>query len=325
MRTKLKKIAVLTSGGDSPGMNNAISAIIKSAISSNIEPYVIYDGYSGLVNNKIVKVDLEFALKINNRGGTAIGTARLKEFQEEKIRQRAVENLKTNEIDGLIVIGGDGSYNGAMALSKMGVNCIALPGTIDNDINGTDATIGFDTTLNTVTDAIDRIRDTNNSHHRCGIIEVMGRYCGDIALYTSLGSAAEIVSSSENRLSVTELINQVQQLKTQQYRSILIIVSEHIYPNLNDVANKIEVATGFETRATILGHIQRGGKPLASDRLLATKMGILAVKALLNNKTGICLGIKNNDIIEYKIEVALEKNKTKKDLSLFVKHLSNIS
>lgn len=311
----MKKIAVLTSGGDSPGMNNAVSAVIKMALVNGIEPYIIKDGFKGLVNGDIELTNLNFAQKINNYGGTAIGTARMEEFRDQlEIRQNAANNLKKHKIDGLVIIGGDGSYNGALALSNLGIKCVALPGTIDNDIVCTDFTIGFDTTLNIVVDAIDRIRDTNNSHNRCGIIEVMGRHCGDIALFTGLGSGVEIISSSQSILSQDEIINRVKKFKENNYRSVLIVVSENLY-DVSNLAKEIETQTKYVTRATTLGHIQRGGRPSANDRLLATKMGYEAVHQLLNNKSGICLAINDNKIKAYDLKTALNlKRKLNDDI-----------
>lgn len=315
----MKKIAVLTSGGDSPGMNNAVSAVIKMALVNGIEPYIIKDGFKGLVNGDIELTNLNFACKINNYGGTAIGTARITDFKTQiEIRKKAVNNLKKHKIEGLVIIGGDGSYNGALALSNLGIKCVALPGTIDNDIACTDFTIGFDTSLNIVVDAIDRIRDTNNSHNRCGIIEVMGRNCGDIALFTGLGSGVEIISSSQSILEKNEIISRVKKFKEKNYRSVLIVVSENLY-DVNSLAEEIEKETNYITRATILGHIQRGGRPSASDRLLATKMGYEAVNQLLNNNSGICLAINNNKIKPYDLKTALSlERKTNDDIINFI-------
>ncbi|WP_339034488.1 6-phosphofructokinase [Spiroplasma endosymbiont of Cantharis rufa] len=308
----IKKIGVLTSGGDAPGMNAAVTSVIKTAISKGIEPYIIRDGYKGLVNNWIEKVDINFTADIISKGGTVIGSARLPEFKEESVRQKAVANLKALKIEALVVIGGDGSYQGAEKLTKMGINCVGLPGTIDNDIVSSDYTIGFDTALNTVINALDQVRDTIQSHNRCIIVEIMGNGCGDLTLYAATGSGAEVFSTKENCLSEAEIIEQVKVLHDKNKRSVIVAVAEKIY-NVNELAKKIEKQTGYETRATILGHIQRGGKPTAMDRYLAVKAGIFAVEELIAGKGGLYIGMSNNNLVARDIESTLNMPKVDKN------------
>ncbi|WP_339029650.1 6-phosphofructokinase [Spiroplasma endosymbiont of Cantharis nigra] len=308
----IKKIGVLTSGGDAPGMNAAVASVIKTAVSKGIEPYIIRDGYKGLVNNWIEKVDINFAADIISKGGTVIGSARLPEFKEESVRQKAVANLKALKIEALVVIGGDGSYQGAEKLTKMGINCVGLPGTIDNDIVSSDYTIGFDTALNTVINALDQVRDTIQSHNRCIIVEIMGNGCGDLTLYAATGSGAEVFSTKENCLSEAEIIEQVKVLHDKNKRSVIVAVAEKIY-DVNELAKKIEKQTGYETRATILGHIQRGGKPTAMDRYLAVKAGIFAVEELIAGKGGLYIGMSNNNLVARDIESTLNMPKVDKN------------
>ncbi|AUB31298.1 6-phosphofructokinase [Spiroplasma floricola] len=307
----IKKIGVLTSGGDAPGMNAAVASVIKTAISKGIEAYIIKDGYKGLINNWIEKVDINFASDIISKGGTVIGSARLPEFKEESVRQKAVENLKTIGIEALVVIGGDGSYQGAEKLTKMGINCIGLPGTIDNDIVSSDYTIGFDTALNTVINSLDQIRDTIQSHNRCMVVEIMGNACGDLTLYGATGSGAEVFSTKESYLTEEQIIDQVKELRKKNKRSVIVAVAEKNY-DVNELAKKIEKETGYETRATILGHIQRGGKPTGMDRYLAVKSGIFAVEQLIAGKGGLYIGMSNNKLVARDIELTLNMPKVDK-------------
>ncbi|QHX36430.1 6-phosphofructokinase [Spiroplasma sp. BIUS-1] len=307
----IKKIGVLTSGGDAPGMNAAVASVIKTAISKGIEPYIVRDGYKGLINNWIEKVDINFASDIISKGGTVIGSARLPEFKEESVRQKAVDNLKNMEIEALVVIGGDGSYQGAEKLTKMGINCIGLPGTIDNDIVSSDYTIGFDTALNTVIESLDQIRDTIQSHNRCMVVEIMGNGCGDLTLYGATGSGAEVFSTKESFLTEEQIINQVKELRSKNKRSVIVAVAEKNY-DVNELAKKIEKESGYETRATILGHIQRGGKPTGMDRYLAVKAGMFAVEQLIAGKGGLYIGMSNNQLVARDIDSTLNMPKTDK-------------
>ena len=305
MESKIKKIAILTSGGDAPGMNNAIRAIGRFALFNNLEVAIIKNGYKGLVEGDIFDANKRTFSNIINRGGTFIGTSRLPEFVDLKIRQKAYQNLKKHKIDALIVIGGDGTYRGALKMHEEGFKCIALPGTIDNDIASTDYTIGFFSSLNTIVNAIDNIRDTIFSHSSCCIIEVMGRHCGHLALHSSIASGADVVSFSEKPLKKEELIKKLELEISKQKNNFIIIVSEKLY-DVKKLAKEIETKTSISTRSVTLGHIQRGGSPSVFDRILAAKLGFRAVELILENKSGLCLGIKGDKIVNFNIKEALE-------------------
>lgn len=308
----IKKIAILTSGGDSQGMNNAIRAIVKSAKANKIEPFLVYEGYKGLVENMIVPASNVAIDEYINRGGTFIYSARYVEFKQEETRIKAKKVLESHGIEALVVIGGDGSYHGAQLLHKLGVKTIALPGTIDNDISSTDFTIGFDTALSSIVENIDRIRDTSRSHHRCIIVEVMGRYAGDLALYSGIATGAELIITAENKMTIEEINKAVdQQMNKAKKNSMIIIISEHIYDDVNQLAKDIESKTNVVTRASILGHLQRGGIPTATERILATRMGMKAVDLLLENKSGLAIGIVDNKINYLPILDALSKERPK--------------
>ncbi|MBR4455768.1 MAG: 6-phosphofructokinase, partial [Solobacterium sp.] len=240
-------------------------------------------------------------------GGTVLGSARLPEFKEEEVQNRCVEILKENGIEALVVIGGDGSYRGAFALTKKGVNCIGLPGTIDNDIAGSDLTIGFDTALCTCVECVDKLRDTSSSHHRCSIVEVMGNHCGDLALYSAIACGAEMVITPETGYDELEVLEKLRYLDNAVHkRHAIVIVSENT-TDVQALASKISQNTGFSGRATVLGHIQRGGSPTASDRMLAGRMGEKAVDLLLEGVGGHCVGIIDNKITSMPIDEALER------------------
>ena len=302
----IHKIGVLTSGGDSPGMNCAIRAVVRAGLRYGLEVYGIMDGYKGLVEDQIFQMDRNSVSDIVSRGGTILRTARLREFKEESVRQIAVENLKKRGIDALVVVGGDGSYMGAKKLTEMGINCVGLPGTIDNDIASTDYTIGFDTCLNTICWCVDRIRDTTESHQRCAVIEVMGNHCGDLALYSGLAEGAEMIITPDHPIPEEEMIEHLKSLHDSNKKRAIVIVSEKLYPNIPDLADKIGKETGFETKAEVLGRVQRGGSPSAFDRVLAARMGCYAVDCLLDGKGGICVGMINNKIVDYDIYEALQ-------------------
>ena len=311
----IKKIGVLTSGGDAPGMNAAISGVIRQASVHGVETYVVFDGYKGLVKSDFKKVTPEFATSILKQGGTAIGSARLPEFKEEKVRQVAVENLRKEGIEALVVIGGDGSYMGAQKLTEMGINCVGLPGTIDNDIVSSDYTIGFDTALNTVVESVDRIRDTMESHNRAAVVEIMGNGCGDLPLSTAIATGADVFSIPEAKLSKEEICDQVKVLYDQQKRSVIVLVSEKMYDfSSEQLAKDIETASGYVTRATVLGHVQRGGKPSAADRILGVNCGMFAVEQLVSGHGGLFIGLEDNKLVARDINSTLNmprKDKTK--------------
>lgn len=307
-KKEIKKIGILTSGGDAPGMNAAIRAVVRSAINRGVEVYGIYDGYLGLVEGRIVKMSRDSVTDIINRGGTILGSARLKEFAQDEVAQIGVDQARKLGIDALVTIGGDGTYRGALKLSRMGINCIGLPGTIDNDIASTQYTIGFDTAVTTALDAIDKLRDTCNSHQRCSILEVMGRYCGDIAYATALAGGADMVIVDKNEFNIETVVKMCKKYREENRRHIIIVITEKI-TDVHELARKIEEYSGYGTRATILGHIQRGGSPTPFDRILASRLGEEAVEQLLKGESGKCMGIFNNEVVATPIEEALEMKK----------------
>lgn len=305
----IRKIGVLTSGGDSPGMNAAIRAVTRCALGNGIEVYGIEDGYRGLIEGRMRQFSKTNVSDILSRGGTILGSARLPEFKDRDVQLKACEILKEKEIDAIVVIGGDGSYRGAKALTDLGINCIGLPGTIDNDIAGTDQTIGFDTALNTVVDAVDKLRDTSSSHHRCSVVEVMGNHCGDLAVYSGLSCGAEIVVTPETGYDEEDILDRLRYLDNSGKSHAIVIICEKIC-DVEALARKISASTGFSGRSTVLGHIQRGGSPTPNDRVLASRMGEKAVDLLVQGVGGHCVGIKENKIVSFPIDEALAMPKT---------------
>ena len=312
----IKKIGVLTSGGDAPGMNAAIRAVVREGLHLGLEVYGIFDGYKGLHQNRIEKLDRQSVSDVINRGGTFLGSARFPEFREESVRKEAIENLKQHGIDALVVIGGDGSYMGAKKLTEMGYPCIGIPGTIDNDIPGTTYTIGFDTALNIVVDAIDRLRDTSTSHQRISIVEIMGRYCGDLTLGAAVAGGAEFVVIPEKGYDEAVLLEQIKAGIYKGKKHAIIAMCEHV-TNVDTLAKYIEAETGRETRATILGHLQRGGTPTARDRIMASRMGSFAVKLLLDGHGGRCVGLMNSNMVHHDIIDCIENMKRPFNQELF--------
>ncbi len=313
----INRIGVLTSGGDSPGMNAAIRAIVRAGIKHGKEMYFIYDGYRGLVEGNIERVDRTSVANIITWGGTVIRSARLPEFADPEVRKKGVEQLRKYGIDALVVIGGDGTYMGAKKLTEMGINCIGLPGTIDNDLACTEYTIGFDTALNTIVEAVDKLRDTSSSHQRCSVIEVMGNHCGDLALYSGVACGAELIISPDHMIPKEEVMSTLRDLKTSSKRHALVIVSEKLF-DVKDFAREIEKETGFETRSEVLGRIQRGGSPSAFDRILAARMGVYAIECLLEGKSGRCVGIIQNRLVDFDIYEALTMQRDKHEQLLKV-------
>lgn len=293
----MKKIAVLTSGGDSPGMNAAIRAVVRKGIYHGLEVYGVYNGYHGLVNGNITKLELGSVGDIIQRGGTILRSARLPEFAQVEVQKKALEQLNKFGIEGLIVIGGDGSYRGANALTKLGFPCIGVPGTIDNDIVGTEITIGFDTALNTAINAIDKIRDTASSHERTFIVEVMGRDAGDIALYSGLAGGAETILIPEEDESIDDIMERLNRGKLRGKKHSIIVVAEGVMSGV-ELAEKLREKIDSDVRVSVLGHIQRGGTPTASDRVLASRLGARAVELLLEGKAGRAVGIVENKIVD---------------------------
>ncbi|HCH01241.1 MAG TPA: 6-phosphofructokinase [Vibrio sp.] len=311
----VKKIGVLTSGGDAPGMNAAIRGVVRTALGEGLEVFGIYDGYLGLVEDRIEKLDRSSVSDVINRGGTFLGSARFPEFKDIAVREKGIANLKKHGIDALVVIGGDGSYMGAKKITEMGFPCIGLPGTIDNDIAGTDYTIGYYTALNTVIDAIDRLRDTSSSHQRISIVEIMGRYCGDLTLMAGIAGGCEYVVTPDTGLNKEALIQNIKDGIAKGKKHAIIAMTEHL-TDVDALAKEIESATGRETRATILGHLQRGGCPTAFDRILASRMGNYAVDLLLEGHGGRCVGIQKEELVHHDIIDAIEnmKRPVKKEL-----------
>lgn len=312
----MKRIGVLTSGGDAPGMNAAIRAVVRKGISEGLEVYGINYGYAGLVAGDIRKLDVADVGDIVQRGGTVLYSARYPEFATEEGQLKGIEQLKKFGIEGLVVIGGDGSYHGAMALTKHGYPAIGIPGTIDNDIPGTDFTIGFDTAINTVLESIDRIRDTATSHVRTFVIEVMGRDAGDIALWSGVAGGADEIIIPEHNFDMAEVAKSIQSGRERGKKHCLIILAEGVMGG-NEFAEELSSYGDFHTRVSILGHVVRGGSPSARDRVLASKFGSYAVDLLLAGKGGLCVGILENEVVAADIIDTLENNKHKPDLSLF--------
>ncbi|ADV33976.1 6-phosphofructokinase [Candidatus Blochmanniella vafra str. BVAF] len=292
----IKRIGVLTSGGDSPGMNAAIRGVVRTGLSEGLEVYGIYDGYLGLFQNRMILLNHCSVSDIINRGGTFLGSSRFPDFRKYTIREKVVRNIKKRNLDALVIIGGDGSYIGAKKLSDMGCPCIGLPGTIDNDVSGTDYTIGYFTALETIIEAIDRLRDTSSSHQRVSIVEVMGRYCGDLTIAAAIAGGCEFVVVPELKFEVQDLVNKVKFDIAKGKKHAIVAITEHIC-NVFDLAKYIEKKTGKETRATVLGYIQRGGKPVAYDRILGSRMGVYSVELLLQGCSGCCIGIQNEKLV----------------------------
>ncbi|TKD67909.1 6-phosphofructokinase [Pseudalkalibacillus hwajinpoensis] len=300
----MKRIGVLTSGGDSPGMNAAIRAVVRKAIYHDIEVYGIYHGYTGLMNGDIKKMEIGSVADIIHRGGTMLYSARCPEFKTLEGQLQGVENLKKFGIEGLVVIGGDGSYRGAQKLTGHGFPTIGIPGTIDNDIPGTDFTIGFDTALNTVIQAIDKIRDTATSHERTYVIEVMGRDAGDIALWSGLADGAESILIPEEKFEMADILSRLKRGHDRGKRHSIIVVAEGVGSGV-EIGKQIQEEMNMETRVTVLGHVQRGGSPTAADRVLASRLGARAVELLLEGAEGRTVGIQKNEIVDLDINEAL--------------------
>lgn len=306
----IRKIGVLTSGGDAPGMNSAIRAVVRTALDYDYEVCGILDGYKGLHQGKIVPLSRQSVSDMLNRGGTFLGTARFPEFKNEATRLECIEVMRQNQIDALVVIGGDGSYMGAKLLSELGYPCIGLPGTIDNDIAGTDTTIGFDTALNTAVNCIDRLRDTCSSHKRISVVEVMGRYCGDLAISAAISCGVEAVLIPERPWNKDEVYAHINEgIKLGKRHAILVVCENQT--DVHQMARELEELTGLSARATVIGHIQRGGCPSANDRVLASRMGAYAVKLLHEGQSGRCIGIQRGELVHHDIIECIENMKHK--------------
>ena len=307
----IHRIAVLTSGGDAPGMNAVVRAVVRMACANGIEVLGINRGYSGLINNDFRKLTARSVDGLLQRGGTVLYTARCAEMMTTEGQQRAADNCRYLGIDGLVCCGGDGTYRGALSLARLGVPCIGSPGTIDNDIGCTEYTIGFDSASNTAIQCIDKLRDTMQSHERISVVEVMGRRAGHLALNVgcAVGAAAVLVPEHEGNFE-HDVIEKIRRSRINGRHHHIIIVSEGYSMTTQDVADRVQEETGMDTRVTILGHIQRGGSPTARDRIIATQMGSYAVHALMEGKEKRIVAVQHGQIVDIEIEEALEMKKT---------------
>lgn len=312
----IKKIGILTSGGDAPGMNAAIRGVVRTALTEGLDVFGVYDGYMGLCEDRIIQLERSSVSDIITRGGTFLGSARFPEFKDKAVRQKAIANLKKHQIDALVVIGGDGSYMGAMRLTEEGFPCIGLPGTIDNDIRGTDYTIGYFTALSTAVEAIDRLRDTCSSHNRISVIEIMGRDCGDLTLNAAVAGGCEFMIIPEVSYTKEDLIEEIKLGFAKGKKHAIVAVTEHMC-DVNKLAADIEAAVHHETRATILGHVQRGGSPVPYDRILGSRMGAYAVQLLLEGHAGRSVGVQNGKLVHHDIIEAINNMKRSFDMELY--------
>ncbi|WP_108306432.1 6-phosphofructokinase [Metalysinibacillus jejuensis] len=311
----MKKIAILTSGGDAPGMNAAIRAVVRKAKVEGIEVMGIYYGYEGFMEGNMTLLDVGDVGGIIQRGGTKLYSARCPQFKEAYAQDQGIAKMKEAGVDGLVVIGGDGSYRGAMDLVRKGFPCVGIPATIDNDIPGTQYTIGFDTALNTVIEAVDKIRDTATSHENLFIVEVMGRDAGDLALYASVAAGAGAVIIPEVDFMIEDVIARIKQGEARGKKHNIIIVAEGVMSG-TELARQLKENAGITTRVSVLGHMQRGGSPTAQDRVLAGRFGSYAVDVLLAGKSGRAVGIRNHQLVDYDMTEAF-KNEHKTDLTLY--------
>lgn len=301
-----KAIAVLTSGGDAPGMNAAVRAVVRSGINKGLRVFGVYRGYNGLLNGEIKEMNLRSVSEIIGNGGTMLYTARSEEFKKKEAQLRAAEFCRNNDISGVVVIGGDGSFQGARALTEAGINCIGVPGTIDNDIACSEYTVGYDTAMNTALEMVDRIRDTAQSHDRCSIVEVMGRRCGDIALQTGIATGATAILVPEVEFNIErDVIARIVNTQKTGKKHFIIVVAEGV-GKVNDLAKYIEQRLGIEARATVLGHVQRGGSPTLRDRVVASEMGYRAVELLAQNIGNRVVVMRDGKITDLDITEALK-------------------
>ena len=319
-----KNIGILTSGGDAPGMNAAVRAVVRCAISKGYKVTGIKEGYRGLLNEEMVELFPRSVGEYIQRGGTMLETARCKEFATPEGIKKGADICRKHGIDALVVIGGDGSFKGARALTGAGIPTVAMPGTIDNDISCTEYTIGFDTALNTAVEAVDKIRDTSSSHHRCSVIEVMGARAGYIAVETAIATGAEVALVPEIPFDIEkDVIDVIKRGKSVGKKHHIIVVAEGIDMNSSEIANIITEKTGIESRATVLGHIQRGGSPTVRDRVIATRMGAKAVELIEEGKSNRVVIVKNGEISDVDINEGLEMKKhVSKELYDLIKTLA---
>ena len=308
MYDNMKKIGVLTSGGDAPGMNAVIRAVTRAGISKGMDVVGIRRGYNGLINGDIVELNVRSVSDIIQRGGTMLYTARCSEFRYEEGLQKAKQTCIENGIEGIVVVGGDGSFRGAADLSARGILCVGVPGTIDNDISMTEYTIGYDTAMNTAMEMVDKLRDTAQSHDRCSVVEVMGRNAGYIALNTGIACGATYIITKEEPYTMNDVINKIIAGQKTGKHHFIIVVAEGI-GNSEQIAKEIEQATGVESRATILGHVQRGGSPTVRDRVVASEMGYYAVELLEKGIGNRVVGMKDGKVYDVDIQEALSMKK----------------
>ena len=315
----IKKIGVLTSGGDAPGMNAAVRSVVRSCVYNNVKITGILFGYQGIIDNKMKPMDARSVNNIINKGGTILKTARCEEFRSENGRKKAYDNIKKNEIDALVVIGGDGTFTGSMIFQKeFSIPIIGIPGTIDNDIYGTQFTIGYDTALNTVINAIDKIRDTAISHNRLFFVEVMGRDAGHIAINAGIGAGAEEILVPEANMGLERLLDSLKRSEKSGKSSSIVVVAEgdKTGKNVFEIASYIEKnMPEYEVRVSVMGHMQRGGSPSCFDRVLASRMGVYAVEKLLSGESNSMIGIINNEMTLCPLEKAIKgKSEINKNL-----------
>ena len=317
----MKTIGILTSGGDAPGMNAAVRAVVRTAIANGMTVKGIMRGYNGLIENDIVDLNARSVSDIIGRGGTMLYTARSPRFREEEGILEGVKTCKEHGIEGVVVIGGDGSFRGARDLSLHGIPCVGIPGTIDNDIACTEYTIGFDTAMNTAMEMVDKIRDTSQSHDRCSIVEVMGRNAGHLALQCGVAVGAASIVVPEVPITMDEIVEKIRRMQKTGKRHFIIVVAEGV-GKVDEMAKQIESATGIVTRSTVLGHVQRGGNPTVRDRVVATQLGHAAVELLREGKGNRVVGIKDNKVVDYDIYEALNMTK---DLDMEMYNIANIT
>ena len=323
MSKEIKTIGVLTSGGDAPGMNSVVRAVVRSAIANGIKVYGIRRGYNGLIHEDLFEMNLRTVSEIIEKGGTVLYTARCLEFKEEAGMQKAIETCKKYGIDGIVVIDGDGSFRGAADLSVRGIPCVAVPGTIDNDISCSDYTIGYDTALNCVTNLVDRIRDTAQSHERCSIVEVMGAGAGYLALISGISTGANCILVPEVETPYEQIVQRIDKSRKLGKTHFIIVVAEGVvdrYGSTHDLAKRIQNDTGIETKYTILGHVQRGGSPTVRDRLMGSQMGHYAVSLLLKGKSNRVVVYKDDKIVDFDVVEAL---KMKKEFPIDLYNMAN--
>ena len=303
-----KRIAVLTSGGDAPGMNAAVRAVVRTCLYHGIEVYGIRRGWNGLIHGDIIKMDASSVSRTINRGGTILYTARSDEFKTEAGQKKAVSTCRFLGLDSIVAIGGDGTFRGAQALSKHGINVVCIPATIDNDICCTNYCIGFDTAANTAIECIDKLRDTMQSHERCSVVEVMGRHAGYVALHAGIATGAAFVMVPEVECSYEDVIKKIEEGRALGKNNFIIMVAEGV-GHAEELAKRIQEETGIVSRATILGHVQRGGSPTGRDRVLASRFGAYAVELLAAGKSNRVVGIHKDELVDYDIQEALAMKK----------------